>query len=677
MTLVLAAIALLAMGGLGALALAGRPRASRAFVCATALAATGLGLAAAVRVIASGAVTAAAAAWSVPWGSLSLELDPLSAFFLCPIVLIGLAGTFYGHGYLGAHGSPSGRAVSWLLYNLLLASMIVVVTARNAVLFLVAWELMSVASFFLVVHEDERPEVRRAGWIYLVAAHLGTACLLALFVLLGRQAGGNLDFTSARGAALVLSTEGRTTAAILLLALVGFGTKAGLAPLHFWLPEAHPAAPSHVSALMSGVMIKMGIYGILRVLSMLAAPPGWFGWALIAVGAASGLYGVLFSLVQRDLKRLLAYSTVENAGIIISAIGLGTLGVSLHAPAVAVLGFGGALLHVFNHSLFKSLLFFCAGSVARATGTRDIERLGGLLRRMPVTGTLFLAGSVAACALPPLNGFFSELLIYLGGFTAAVSRDPRVAIAGVTVIAALALIGGLAMAAWTRACGIVFLGAPRSPEAEGAREGPRSMRWTLWAAGAACVAAGLLSPWVPEAIRHSTYVLVGQSLLLDPAAWELTRVLPDPVLRDVGWVMRLAVFGSLILIVLLLGLLLLRRRLLAGRVVSLAPTWGCGYLKPTPRMQYTASSYARPLAGLFAFALRTRSGFKAPEGLFPGPSRYDARTPDPVDSELRAPLFESLERRIEKFHRLQGGRIQIYVLYVALTLVGLLAWKLR
>ena len=301
----------------------------------------------------------------------------------------------------------------WFFFNGLAASMAMVAVAANGVLFLICWEVMALCSFFLVTFESEEESVQRAGWTYLVATHIGTAFLLVLFLMLGRQAGGgSLDFDT------FLAARGHMGAAadvLFLLALVGFGAKAGFVPFHIWLPEAHPAAPSPVSAVMSGVMLKTGIYGILRTLTFLGAPHLWWGWLLIATGLVSGIFGVLMALAQHDLKRLLAYHSVENIGIIALGLGLGVLGVAWRLPALAVLGFAGGLLHVVNHALFKGLLFMGAGSVQHATGTREIDLLGGLIKRMPWTGRTFLIGAVAICGLPPLNGFVSELLIYTGG----------------------------------------------------------------------------------------------------------------------------------------------------------------------------------------------------------------------------------------------------------------------
>jgi formate hydrogenlyase subunit 3/multisubunit Na+/H+ antiporter MnhD subunit len=319
-----------------------------------------------------------------------VELDALSAVFAVPILVIAALAAVYGQEYLSPYAARKELAVTWFWYNLLTGSMLLVAVARNAVLFLLAWEAMSLASFFLVMFEHQRASVRHAGWVYLVATHIGTAFLLVMFAVLGRQA-GTLDFAAfAPGPATPMAPG-----LLFLLAVVGFGTKAGFMPLHVWLPEAHPAAPSHVSAVMSGVMIKTGIYGLLRVLTFLGPPAPWWGWVLVATGAVSGVFGVLFALAQHDLKRLLAYHSVENIGIIAMGLGVGMLGLSYRQPAVAFLGLAGGLLHVCNHAVFKSLLFLSAGSALQATGTREIDQLGGLLRRLPVTGAVFLVGSAA------------------------------------------------------------------------------------------------------------------------------------------------------------------------------------------------------------------------------------------------------------------------------------------
>ena len=321
-------------------------------------------------------------AWNMPGGSLTFGLDGLSAFFCLPILLVSPLAALYGCQYLAHEKKPLGPAS--FFYNVLTASMLLLLAARNGLLFLVIWEVMAISSFFLVVFDDEHAHVRQAGWTYLVAAHIGTGALLVLFALFGKQA-NSLDFDLMAKAALSPTMAG----ILFVLAVIGFGTKAGFIPLHVWLPEAHPAAPSHVSALMSGVMIKTGIYGLLRILTLLGHPSAAWGWTLVIIGLVSGILGVAFALAQHDLKRLLAYHSVENIGIIALGIGAGLLGLAWNQPALAVLGFGGGILHVLNHAVFKSLLFLGAGAVVHSTGTRDIDHLGGLIKSMRWTAVTF------------------------------------------------------------------------------------------------------------------------------------------------------------------------------------------------------------------------------------------------------------------------------------------------
>ncbi len=459
--------------GLVTVSLARSPRAARTVGAVGMCAASTGGLGLAITALVLGDVSSLSIPWNAAIGaSFSVAFDPLTGFFLLPVYGLAAVCAAFGGGDLSHAHRGRGLAAHWLFYGLLVASMALVVLARNAVLFLVAWEIMSLSSWQLVTFEHERVDTRQAGITYLVATQIGTAFLLVMFLLLGAggQAGanGSLDFSN-------LAASGPAASAAFLLALVGFGTKAGIVPLHIWLPEAHPAAPSHVSALMSGVMIKTGIYGIVRVFSFIGAPPAWWGWTLVCIGAVSGVMGVLFALAQHDIKRLLAYHSVENIGIICLGLGVGLLGMSYGSPIVAFLGFAGGLLHVLNHALFKGLLFLGAGAASHAAGTREIDRLGGLLRRMPLTGAAFLVGAAAICGLPPLNGFISELLVFLGAYHAAAAGPAAQAAAAGIVVAALALIGGLAAACFAKAFGISFLGEPRTPAAAAAVEAGPSM----------------------------------------------------------------------------------------------------------------------------------------------------------------------------------------------------------
>ncbi len=599
--------------------------------------------------------------WSVPFGSFRLAVDGLSAFFILIIAVICGLAAVYGAGYLKADIGRKNLGASWCFYNVLFASMLLVVTARNGMLFLLAWEFMSLASFFLVMFDHERPEVREAGWTYLVATHLGTAFLLALFVLLGWQH-QTMDFER-----FALPADSMSAGVLFLLAVVGFGTKAGFMPMHVWLPEAHPAAPSHVSAVMSGVMIKTGIYGILRTLTFLGTPPEWWGWTLLVIGAVSGIGGVLLALAQRDLKRLLAYSSVENIGIICMALGLWLLGISTGNTTLATLGLLGGLLHIWNHAIFKSLLFLGAGAVAHGTGTRDIEQLGGLLKRMGQTGVAFLIGSAAICGLPPFNGFVSEFLLYVGALSGiAQAGRSDVAAAGMVALGALAIIGGLAVACFTKVFGIVFLGEPRSDLAAHAHEASASMRLPMAVLAGLCMLIGLLGPLVVRAVAPLT------SGLFLPAA---ATVANSTGIDIVGLLWRISA-GAALLLVLILALAIVRRRLLGGRVMEQAGTWDCGYVAPTTRMQYTASSFAWPILDMFRLLLRPRLDRRLPTGLFPQQASFESRSEDIFRRFGYAPLFGAFRSLADRLHWFQQGRNQLYVLYIAVTLLILLLWKL-
>ena len=398
-------IVLLALSGTPALLTRGRAGeyASTALVL---LGAAG-GLTAAVRTLASGRTASATARGNCRTPILALRLDPLAAAFLLPIFVLGALASVYGLGYWPAqHQASAGRVRAFT--GLLLAGMATVVVAAHAMLFLVAWETMAIAAFFLIATEDTDADVRGAAWLYLIATHVGTLALFALFVVLRAERGTFLLGPVAASAGAI------TTSAILLLALVGFGFKAGIVPLHFWLPGAHANAPSHVSALLSGAMLKVGVYGIIRIILFLPRPPVWWGGLLVALGLTSALVAISLAIGQADMKRALAYSSIENVGIIIVAVGLFVIGRATGVPALAALGLAAAIAHVWNHSLFKGLLFLGAGSVLHGTGTRRIDRMGGLLHRMPATGTVFVIGAVAAAALPGANGFVSESLLYLG-----------------------------------------------------------------------------------------------------------------------------------------------------------------------------------------------------------------------------------------------------------------------
>ena len=394
--------------------------------------------------------------------TLAFRMDGLSAFFLLAIFGVSLIAAIYSYDYMDRTGHTGGSTrtgAHYLFFSLLTISMALVVVAANMITFMISWELMSLSSFFLVVHDHEEEDNRRAGYLYFVFSHVGAAFILAAFGVLYAHT-GSFDFAGFG------DLPEQTKLLVFVLALIGFGSKAGIFPLHIWLPHAHPAAPSHISAVMSGVMIKTGIYGIIKIYLLLQWQALVFGQILIGVGIVSGILGVVYALGQHDLKRLLAYHSVENIGIILLGLGIGMIGAATDQPTVAALGFCGGLLHVLNHSIFKSLLFLGAGMVVHRTGTRSIDKLGGLLKGMKITGVTFLIGSLAISGLPPLNGFVSEFLVYIGSFQ-GLSHDRSFLAVGLLAIVSLAIIGGLALACFSKVIGVVFQGEPRSEAARG------------------------------------------------------------------------------------------------------------------------------------------------------------------------------------------------------------------
>jgi formate hydrogenlyase subunit 3/multisubunit Na+/H+ antiporter MnhD subunit len=659
MALTLLGLAVILAGALAALLLDRRPK----WASFTGAGAALLGCAAvfgdAFRMLLTGDAVSLRLPWNMPLGSFFVELDPLSAFFLLPIsALAGLA-ALYGAEYLQAWAGRKSLGAAWFWYNLLAAAMVLVVISRNGLLFLMAWETMALASFFLVAFENEKEQVREAAWTYFIATQLGTAFVVALFAILATET-GTLDFDGFSG------IGGALPGLLFVLAVIGFGAKAGFVPLHVWLPEAHPAAPSHVSAVMSGVMIKTGLYALLRMMTLLGEPQPWWGWTLVGIGLTSGVLGILFALAQHDLKRLLAYSSVENVGIITLGLGIGVLALTARAPVPAALAFAGALLHVINHAAFKGLLFLGAGAVAHATGTREMDRLGGLLKRMPWTGAAFLIGAAAICGLPPLNGFASELLIGLAALLGGTSAAGSLSTAGFLSIAGLALIGGLALATFTKAFGMVFLGEARTPEALRAHEPGMAMRFPIALLAGACIVIGLFAPIAALLLTRAVAAL----LPVGEGAVDLYLFAGASSLR---W--AVLVGGTFVALAGLLAAL--RMGLLGGRKVSEQGTWDCGYARPTPRMQYTASSFAQPLVDLFRMALGTRRQFTPPQGLLPGnAAAFRTATRDTFTHKLFRPAFDGASRALGRVRGLQHGRLQLYVLYVALTLIALLVWRL-
>lgn len=588
--------------------------------------------------------------WQLP---VRLEVDVLSAAFLLPLHLVAGLGIVYGLEYWPITLAKGyGRSLRFF-FGILVTAMTLLFVIRQGVLFIVAWETMAIAAFFLVNTEHHLPEVRRASWIYLVSTHTGTLFITASVILLAHRLGG----FSWGSVAATAGHTGALDAWILGTAVVGFGFKAGLFPFHFWLPSAHAGAPSHVSAILSAVMLKAGIYGILRVSSLLPAVPSWMGGGLLALGAVTAVYGVWNALAQRDYKRLLAYSSIENLGIIAMGIGLGWTGRAIGDPWLVALGFGGAIFHVWNHAIFKSLLFFGSGALLHGTGTRDMEALGGLAARMPRTALVLFPAVLAVAALPPFNGFLSEWFLYRGIFASLRGGYPWSA--GIALLA-LVFTGGLAAVAFARFYGVIFLGSPRSHAVDHAHDPSALMLAPMGILAALtlgiCLASVALLPILDRIVA-----------VLAPGSGS-----PLPLAAVLGHdLRRLLVAEGVLLALGALALAWLGRR--ATKPVLALPTWDCGYAAPSARMQYTGSSIADGWSVLLPGVTRRMRSIK---DFFPRPRVFHTVFQDLVGQGLVEPGFGRLAARLLRFRRLQPGFLAIYILYVLVALLGAFLWLL-
>ncbi len=650
---ILLVLAILAAVALASLLLSPRRRIALALGLIGAAGASAILAAEGVRILAVGVDTAPLiTAWPLPLGHFSIGADALSAWFLVALGVLSLAVSIYAWGYWAGEGDDRGGGIQACLLNLLIGSILLSIVGRDVITFLLGWEGMALSGYALINTRQTDPATRHAAWIYLVAMHLGTALgVLPMFGILIARAGGQTGFDAIALSAANLPAS--TATLVFALALLGFGTKAGIMPMHVWLAHAHPAAPSPVSALLSGIVIKMGLYGLLRLLEWLPALPVGCAVVMILLGSVAGITGILQAIGQRHLKRLLAFSSVENVGIIVIAVGAGMLGRTSHQPILQALGFGGALLHILNHAMFKGLLFLSAGAIVHATGTGLIERMGGLLRKTPVNGWLFILGALAICALPPLNGFLGEWVIYLCLLGGAASLDPAHAWVAVVAIAALALIGGLTLACCAKVVGVAMLGETRDPAIHPHRT-PASMALGMMLLAAACLAIGLFGPfWLATMMP---------AVAPSAATWDSVA----PSLARLQWIIAIGVVAAI--------LLALGRRAILRRH-GVAPdrgTWGCAYAYPTPRMQYSAGSFTDSIRRSFAAAAPTVRSGSAVQGYFPVSASLSTHTPDPAEDRLFAPIFRAVLRFSQWLAPLQRGRIQLYLVYIVITLIVVL-----
>jgi formate hydrogenlyase subunit 3/multisubunit Na+/H+ antiporter MnhD subunit len=596
----------------------------------------------------------------LPWIGAEFLVDPLSAFFLVIVNLGGLVASVYALGY-GRH-EPSPRRVL-PFFPAFLAGMTLVLLAADAFSFLVSWEFMSLTSWALVLshHRDENNQ--RAGYVYILMASLGTFALLLAFGLLAGSE-GHYAFAMMRGQSLPPSYA----SLVLLLALLGAGSKAGVLPLHVWLPLAHPAAPSHVSALMSGVMTKVAIYTVIRILFDLAGPPQWWwGLIIILLGGATALMGVLYALFQTDMKRILAYSTIENIGIIFAGLGLALSFRVDHFGAAAALAFTAALFHAFNHSLFKSLMFFGSGAVLTATGERDMDKLGGLIHRMPVTALAVLGGAAAISALPPWNGFVSEWLTFQ-----TILLSPELPQWGLRLFvpatgALLALSVALAGACFVRFYGITFLGRPRSAAAGQARETDRWSHGVMLALAALCLAIGLLPGYVIDLMAPVTQSLLGTHMPQQSSVAWLSLI---PINKARSSYNGLLVFLFIAASASLAAYAIHR---LASKATRRAPIWACGFPELSPTAQYTAASFAQPIRRVFGPLLfRAQEQVDMPPPGSMAPARFRIRLDDIIWNMLYLPIAEGVRAATDQLNVLQFLTIRRYLSLVFGVLVVLL-----
>jgi hydrogenase-4 component B len=596
----------------------------------------------------------------LPWLGAHFRIDPLSAFFLTVINLGAAAASLFALGY-GRHEEAPQRVLPF--FPAYLAAMNLVVLADDAFSFLVSWEFMSLTSWALVIANHRVDENRRAAYIYLLMASFGTLALLFAFGLMA-GADGHYAFDAIRAAHPAVGTA----ALVLILALVGAGSKAGLVPLHAWLPLAHPAAPSHVSALMSGVMTKVAVYGFIRITFDLLGPPQWW-WSLLvlALGGATAVMGVLYALMQRDLKRVLAYSTIENIGLIFASLGLALAFKAYGMELAAALALTAALLHVFNHSLFKSLLFFGAGSVLTATGTRDMEALGGLIHRMPQTAFVFLIGCTAISALPPLNGFVSEWLSFQ-----AILLSPQLPSWGLKLMvpavgALLALSAALAAACFVRAFGMTFLGRPRSPAASTAQETDTNSLAAMYALAAACLIAGILPGIFIDALAPVVRALTGGQMPVQTGVEWMSIV---PIAESRSSYNGLLVFVFMAVTGMVTAFAIHR---LASDKIRRGPAWGCGYPDASPLTQYSASSFAQPIRRVFgSLVFRAREIGEMPPPGSSAPARLTVQLRDLIWDTLYAPIGTAVGVIAERLNYLQFLTIRSYLTLVFGALVILL-----
>ncbi len=590
------------------------------------------------------------------FGNILVRMDALSAWFILIINFTCINGALYGIGYMKPYEDQKGNtSLHWILFVILHISMLSVCVLQNSLAFLIAWEIMSISSLLLVIFEHYRPDTLKAGMNYLVQMHIGVALLSIAFIWVYFSE-SSFDFT---GIASFFTHH--SPAWLFLLFFIGFGIKAGFIPLHTWLPHAHPAAPSHVSGVMSGVIVKMGIYGILRVVFFLNTDLILIGESILVLSVITAFYGILNAAVYRDFKRMLAFCTIENIGIIGMGIGIGMIGKGMNNQYLMLIGFTGALLHTLNHSLYKSLLFFTAGNIYQQTHTRNMEHLGGLIKKMPVTAFFFLCGALAIGGLPPFNGFISEFLIYSGLMEGIKSDNVQFSSMMMLCIAGLAIVGGISMLTFTKTFGTIFLGSPRTELHHHPGEVSIVMRMPLFLILFVILVIGIF----PNLVFTPALTI---AISLGGTSSSVSMLAISPVMVIIGRV-------SLLLILLTALIYFIRTKLSASRSLVYQATWGCGYPVPNAKMQYTAKSFSKSFAKLFSFIVAEKKKYHeiGNNKIFPLSRTFMSHYEEFFEKNFIDRLNNRIFAFMNYFMFIHNGKLQMYILYGFFFIIILIA----
>lgn len=583
------------------------------------------------------------------FGDIPLRIDSLSGWFIILINITTFTGVLYGAGYLkSAPVESSLISFHWILYLIFQSSMILVTIVQHSIVFIIVWELMSLSSFLLVMFDHTNQKVVKAGINYLVQMHLSVILITVAFIWVSVKT-GTFDF---KGIGTFFGSN--VNIWMFLLFFAGFGLKAGFVGLHTWLPQAHPAAPSHISGVMSGVIVKMGIYGIFRIITFLKTDYLLIGDIVLSVSVITGLFGIMNSAVHRDFKKLLAYCTIENIGIIGIGIGLGLIGVAKNENLLIFFGFGGALLHSLNHSLYKSLLFYSAGSVYKQTHTRDMDKLGGLIRTMPQTAILFLTGAIAIGGIPPLNGFISEFLIYSGILSGINSPGISQITLMILTFAGMSIIGGISILTFTKTFGTIFLGTQRQePD-----HSPSEVSTLMLIPQYLIVSLMIFIGFFPGLFLNLAGNILGSSTF---TAFRFNAA----GLGNYLSVMKNISIASFLFIVIIGAMFLIRWFVSRRSEIKTGATWGCAYVAPNTRMQYTGKSYSKSFGKLLNFAMIEKKGFTEirKSEVFPSTRKYRSFYLDLFETKIINPVLLVITRFINLFQFIQNGRIQAYVIY--------------